>query len=327
MIRRKSAYFDDFRCLAGSCPDSCCQEWDVDVDETSAQRYLALPGQLGDRLREKLKHGPDGSCYLEITDRRCPMWRADGLCQIQVELGHDGLCQVCQRFPRLTHDYGDFAEHGLELSCPEAARLILTAPGRFLEEEVPGGDQPGYDEHDMAVLLRTRNEALALLDGRDVRQTLALLLLYSYHAQLQLDGGEEVSFDIESALTFTQGLEGPGGAELLIQIHQGLEILTPRWSQRLQVMDPHWPEELRAMARYGVERYWLQAVSDWDIVSRARLTVAGCVLVGLLGGDVIETAQLWSKEIENSPENMDAILDGIYLDRGLTDEKLLALLL
>lgn len=81
------------------------------------------------------------------------------------------------------------------------------------------------------------------------------------------------------------------------------------------------------MARYGVERYWLQAVSDWDIVSRARLTVAGCVLVGLLGGDVIETAQLWSKEIENSPENMDAILDGIYLDRGLTDEKLLALLL
>ena len=31
-------------------------------------------------------------------------------------------------FPRLTHDYGDFAELGLELSCPEAAKLILNAP-------------------------------------------------------------------------------------------------------------------------------------------------------------------------------------------------------
>ena len=29
----KSSYFDDFRCLADRCPDSCCKEWDVDIDE------------------------------------------------------------------------------------------------------------------------------------------------------------------------------------------------------------------------------------------------------------------------------------------------------
>ena len=41
------AYYDRFRCLAGACPDSCCQEWDVDVDPDSAKRYRALPGNWG----------------------------------------------------------------------------------------------------------------------------------------------------------------------------------------------------------------------------------------------------------------------------------------
>lgn len=45
------AYYEEFRCLAGTCPDSCCQEWDVDVDPDSAMRYRALPGDLGDAVR------------------------------------------------------------------------------------------------------------------------------------------------------------------------------------------------------------------------------------------------------------------------------------
>ena len=28
----KPAYFDQFRCIASACPDSCCKEWEVDVD-------------------------------------------------------------------------------------------------------------------------------------------------------------------------------------------------------------------------------------------------------------------------------------------------------
>ena len=29
-------YFHQFACIAGSCPDSCCKEWDVTVDDASA---------------------------------------------------------------------------------------------------------------------------------------------------------------------------------------------------------------------------------------------------------------------------------------------------
>ena len=106
----KSAYFDSFRCIAGRCPDSCCKEWDVQVDDRSAAFYRSISGPLGDRLRQVLVDDPESGTVMTIENGRCPMWRMDGLCRIHAELGHDALCKTCREFPRLTHDYGDFIE-------------------------------------------------------------------------------------------------------------------------------------------------------------------------------------------------------------------------
>ena len=158
------AYYHRFSCIASQCPDSCCKEWDVDVDAETAAFYRSLSGPLGDRLRQVLRDTDDGT-VMTIEDGRCPMWRQDGLCRIQAELGHDSLCQVCRDFPRLRHDYGSFVEMGLELSCPEAARLILTAPDRSLTAQTaPGDEAPEYDTEAMAVLQRTRNTFLNFLE-------------------------------------------------------------------------------------------------------------------------------------------------------------------
>ena len=81
------------------------------------------------------------------------------------------------------------------------------------------------------------------------------------------------------------------------------------------------------MACYFIERYWLQAVSDYDLVSRVKLAVVSCLLVHALGGDVLRTAQLYSKEIENDADNVDALLDGAYAHPALTDAALLGALL
>ena len=205
----KPSYYDQFRCIAGDCPDSCCQEWDVQVDALSAQRYLALTGPLGDSLRKKLKQDDEGEYYLEITERRCPMWRRDGLCQIQTELGEEGLCEVCRTFPRLRHDYGDFVELGLELSCPEAARLIFTAPlAPPVMQELPGGNTPEYDRQDMDILLRTRTHALRILEEHPLPEAMTLLLLYGFRAQDELDGAEPTTWNIEEELAFAHQAAG-----------------------------------------------------------------------------------------------------------------------
>ncbi len=320
----KPSYFDDFTCLTAACPDSCCQEWDVQVDEKSAALYTSLPGALGDRLRQVM-YAEDGEIYLAIENRRCPMWRADGLCRIQAELGHQALCKTCREFPRLTHDYGDFVELGLELSCPEAARLILSSGNEpVVTAEVPGGEEPEYDLAAMEVLLRTRETALRLLQNPAFtpNEALAQLLYYGYQAQGELDG--------EAIQEFTPAdLDHPAGDwQVFLDFFKGLEILTPRWQARLSSAAPGaWQEEYRRLARYFVERYWLQAVSDYDLVGRVKLAVISCIAIRLLGGSFLETAQGYSKEIENSAENVDAILDAAYCSPAFTDRNLLGLLL
>ena len=329
---RKPAYYDTFRCIAAKCPDSCCKEWEVEVDAQSAAFYRNLDGALGDRLRAVLKDDPDWGTVMTIENGRCPMWRADGLCRIQAELGHDALCKTCRDFPRLRHDYGTFQELGLELSCPEAARMILTAPAApFLVEDIPGGDAPDYDEDAMNILLQTREEALAILQHPDysITEALALLLYYGYQAQALLDGDEAPDFHPGLLLREANFMAIPDGEDALVDFFKELEILNPEWRERLSAPLPvvPWVKELRNLARYFIERYWLQAISDYDLVSRVKLAVVSCILVHLLGGDVIQTAQAFSKEIENSPENMDALLDAAYSHPALTDARLLGMLM
>ena len=327
----KPAYFDTFRCLAGKCPDSCCKEWEVEVDARSAAFYRNLESPLGDRLRAVLKDDPDWGTVMTIEDGRCPMWRMDGLCRIQAELGHDALCKTCRDFPRLRHDYGTFQELGLELSCPEAARLILSSPDTSkLFEEVPDADAPDYDREAMEVLLQTRDAALAIFQHPDysVTQALILLLYYGYHAQSLLDGADAPDFCEDALLAEAQDFAVPGSEQALVDFFKDLEILTPEWKDRLSapLSFVPWATELRNLARYFIERYWLQAISDYDLVSRVKLAVVSCILVHLLGGDVIQTAQIYSKEIENSPENMDTLLDATYAHPALTDQRLLGML-
>lgn len=328
----KPAYFDDFRCIASSCPDSCCKEWDVEVDESATALYTSLPSPLGDRLRQVLRVNEDGTGSVEIINGRCPMWREDGLCRIQAELGHDALCKTCREFPRLTHDYGDFIEMGLELSCPEAARIILSSPVLPpVTQEYPGGEAPEYDTQAMEILLRTRETArnLILDSSLTVPEALAVLLIYGYQAQGELDGEEAAPPDTAVLLRQAHDFSSEASMGDIMDFFLNLEILNPAWKTRLEApaSPAPWQESHRKLAIYFLDRYWLQAVSDYDLVSRLKFMVLSCLVVRYLGGRVSETAQAYSKEIENCAENMDALLDAAYAHPAFTDTKLLGLLL
>lgn len=330
MLITKPDYFDRFHCIAGSCPDSCCKEWDVQVDEASAAVYRSLSGPLGDRLREVLVTENEET-VMTIIDGRCPMWRDDGLCRIQAELGEKALCKTCREFPRLTHDYGDFLELQLELSCPEAARFILAQSRPIcITTETEDQPEPEYDEEAMIILKATRKTVLDILfdTSRSVPETLALALLYGYQAQSELDGEEPQCFDADTALDSVREFLKTGTIREMTDFFLTLEILTLEWKQLLHEPSPApWSDHHRALAAYLVQRYWLQAVSDYDLYCRVKFIVSACILVRHLGGDIFRTAQLFSKEIENSIDNVEALLDAAYAHPAFTDDKLLGMLL
>lgn len=324
------SYYKSFACIAAACPDSCCKEWEVDVDDISAARYRGLTGPLGDALRRVLKDTEDGT-VMTIHNGRCPMWREDGLCRIQAELGHEALCKTCQEFPRLRHDYGSFVELGLELSCPEAARLILTQQATWEKENVAGDGTADYEEEVMQVLRRSREVVLQYLRSSTtpINQKLAVILLYGHHVQSWLDGGEEAYFDETAFLQLSSRHAQKGEWEPILNFFQNLEILTQQWEKRLTSPESTklWANGQIALAEYFISRYWLQAVSDYDLIGRVKMIVVSCLLIHYLGGDFIATAQLYSKEIENDVDNVEAILDGTYTSPALTDVNLLSLLL
>ena len=323
-------YYRTFQCIASACPDSCCKESEVDVDATAAAFYRNLPGSLGDSLRAVLKDTEDGT-VMTIQDGRCPMWRQDGLCRIQAELGHNALCQVCQDFPRLRHDYGNFVEYGLELSCPEAARLILTQSHVMIAEEIPGEETPEYDGDTMEILLTSRKAILDFLDTTclPVNQALVVLLLYAHEVQSWIDGGDPAIIDVQSSIALARKYATTGNWDILLDFFRDLEILTPQWRSRLSTPEKtcQWHKGYLALAKYFIERYWLQAVSDYDLICRAKLIIIACLLIYHLGGAFIETTQLFSKEIENDPDNLEAVLDGAYTSPALPEIQLLSLFL
>lgn len=329
MMERIPEYYHKFTCIASACPDSCCHEWEVDIDPATAKAYQALPGALGDALRSKMRQ-EDGTVYLTISDGRCPMWRQDGLCEIQCQLGHDALSQTCRQFPRLCHDYGDFVERGLELSCPAAAKLILSPENQAILTQPLAVFAPGdYDREAMDILYKSRECLLSFWEERvyPLPQMLAITLLYAHDVQSWLDGGEEAVFDPEGLLETANKLSLSGDMGAITAFFLDLEILTPRWESRLKnPMPALWPEEMFLFVRYALLRYYLQAVSDYDLICRVKWIIISCLLLCHLGGDFIETAQLFSKEIENSPDNMDALWDGAYTSPAFTDRALLGLL-
>ena len=324
MIFSYPKYYEDFRCIADKCEDSCCQEWEVDVDDEAAAFYQNLPGELGDRLRQVMKR-IDGGVRLPIENGRCPMWRQDGLCEIQFQEGHDALCHTCRTFPRLTHEYEGFTERDLELSCPEAARMIFTGDDRL----VMGEPLPDTRDEILEILLQSRSVAMDLLKDStySLPQKLIILLVYAHHVQSWIDGGEKAVLTPEDALQLAANIQQQGQISPILEFYQALEILTQRWKDRLEMItEPVWDDRLVRFMTYGIRRYWLQAVSDWDLLCRVKFLIGGCILLAHLGGDLVATAQLWSKEIENDPDNVERLLDGAYTSPAFTDLNLISLL-
>ena len=112
-------YYPEFHCIAGECRHTCCQGWEVDIDEETLAHYAAYP-----EIMEKI--GKEETPHFRLEEEeRCPFLRKDGLCELIVRHGEGILAQICRDHPRFRNFWSDRTEIGLGLVCEEAGRLIL----------------------------------------------------------------------------------------------------------------------------------------------------------------------------------------------------------
>ncbi|BFK82277.1 hypothetical protein I3900191A7_24220 [Clostridium baratii] len=134
LIRKKyPKYLKEFKCIGGACEDSCCIGWDIDIDKITFRQYYKVKDQEMKKMFQKNVHNneycqaPDvdyGKVKLK-KDKRCPFLDECNYCIIQSKLGEEYLSNVCTSFPRILNKIDGYYEMSLDVSCPEAARILL----------------------------------------------------------------------------------------------------------------------------------------------------------------------------------------------------------
>ena len=159
-------YFNEFKCIASECEDTCCAGWEIVIDDETHKRYEKVEGEFGDILRSKIVKS-DGENIFLLNKGNCSFLNEKKMCEIYINLGEDHLCYTCQQFPRYTEEFLDLKEVGLSLSCPEAARIILrraeNTTFNLSEEDKCEGKTQKEVEDDLSLLCENINPSNCIL--------------------------------------------------------------------------------------------------------------------------------------------------------------------
>lgn len=337
MIYRTPFYYKKFKCIADKCKDNCCIGWEIDIDDSTAEKYCNISGDFGKRLKENISFG-EPSCFILGENDRCPFLNNHNLCDIITQLGESALCQICTDHPRYYEWFGNIKEGGIGMSCEEAARIILTenAPFSYTETEIPDEDYVPYDEYLYDILFQLRERIFSILYSENIPLSQRLIDVLELASVQQECADNDCPLpdnipkipantgNIADILEFMQTLE-PISVEWHPTLARAVEKL-PEIAKKTDIFmqeNPQIEKYLRNIAVYFIWRYLLKGVFDGEFLSRVVLAVMSvCIIAvlwaekwlgsGLSENDCIEIAKNYSKEIEYSEENLEAVLEAAY---------------
>ncbi len=245
----KPKIYDDFTCVAGECPDTCCAGWQIMIDEESLAYYGEVKGDFGRRLCNSIDW-QEGAFYQ--CNRRCAFLNEADLCDIYTELGEEALCNTCKNYPRHIEEYEGLRELSLSLSCPIAAKMILEQEDfpAFVEYEDEKEEELADEFEDFDLLLFTQLEDARTAVLKHLQESkmplgekLSLYLEFADRMQECVEVG--AYFEIQEAIRAFEACEFEKHLkketiserfrhrETLFQHMIGLERLREEWNQVL----------------------------------------------------------------------------------------------
>lgn len=293
----KPTFYKNFKCIAGDCPDSCCQGWEVDADSDSLEYYKTLDNSL--EIKKRIdsvlsKDEFDNTIFTLAPKKRCPFLNDENLCDMHIAIGGEHTPYTCRTFPRFIYDFGATREIGISFSCPVASDMMYNTDSFDFETEV-NSDLPTLNDIDAEkyfLLYKGRAEAykIAKDKNKSIRERLNDLLDLGVLLQEKLfpydEGGDDIAF---------------------FDVFKNPELINPEWKEKVenfslkQVYDTQSNENI---LMYFLYKYLMQAVYDDDALSKIKMAVLG-VLINTYFGEDSWTVHLWSKETEHSQYNMD----------------------
>lgn len=250
-------YFEQFRCTAAECVDTCCAGWAIMIDEESLEKYKNTEGPLGNRLHNSINWEERSFCQYE---KRCAFLNEDNLCDLHIEGGENMLCETCRNYPRHMEEFEGLREGSLSLSCVEAAKIILGCkePVQFLtmEDDTEDEEDEDFDFLLFTKLMDAREVILKMLQNRevDIRVRMGMVLELSKELQIAADKGELFQIDellenfgeMDSLLKMQKQMEEDpiGDTEYCSEMRKMFRTFS-----KLEVLKEDWPEYVRKAER------------------------------------------------------------------------------
>lgn len=136
-------YIKKFHCTSLDCKDDCCYGWKVVVDKATYKKCKSvhkttLRNELSRHiLRNKGSKIDNDYAYIYIEkDKSCPFQCEEKLCKIHRDLGEEYLSLTCKNYPKLYAKVDTIFEVSLDMSCPEAVKIVLFNKELMAFEEV-----------------------------------------------------------------------------------------------------------------------------------------------------------------------------------------------
>ena len=134
MIPRENLYlinnYEDFCCMKGQCPHTCCKNWIIAIDEDTekAIKKRIHKANLKDKILLKLSMHREKNGIVSIRKimGTCPYYTREGLCGHEKCGNMELMPLICRMYPRRVVQIGDSrVEVTMELSCFSAALWFL----------------------------------------------------------------------------------------------------------------------------------------------------------------------------------------------------------
>ena len=200
MNTRIIEFYDEFECMGGRCPDTCCKGWNVAVDADTYNNYKDERGALGALLCLMTKETEDGGAVFRRVCNQCLFLDREGLCSFQKKGRHELVPAVCKAYPRRSIVMEDECEITFELACIQAAEIFARHPGRLTliksnEEPYTKNVLGNHELNFRNFLYKSREEILDYWwdNPEDMKQKLITLADYGYRANeaLAMNGVRE----------------------------------------------------------------------------------------------------------------------------------------
>ncbi len=328
MFTVKPDFYDDFKCIAGDCTDSCCIGWEIDVDETALEKYNKISTAFGEKIRSQIiKSEDDSNCFALAEDERCPFLNKNNLCEIIINCGEDFLCDICREHPRFYEWFPGVTECGLGLCCEEVCRILLENEEPFSMVEESDGEE---------IILETEEE---------IAESDFYIFLSAFREKIfEILFKNEVSFEeklvriLSETERFCHDKIKIRNYKNSLELYKKTEPIDEKWTEYINSLSENYENILETekefqektkgdmlyskILSYIIYRHFTKAVFDNSIKERICFAVESVRFICLCDmktysekgeltlKDKIENLKNWSKQVEYSEENTELLIYG-----------------